>query len=901
MNEEENQEKQQNENGLAKQVGNEVINQGKRMAGDAAKKAAKQLLNKVITAIMPILLVLLKIILIVAVVAVVAGVLLAAAKWLIDLVTVQKSSEQTQAILEEYCTVDDTGIHFDKQALKDNIIQMLEESGIDVNDLKLATINSATGVIDEEKAAEYLYNFFTASMASELPYIEGSDKEARGIIKIMRKDSNTEGEARQLQYIGYEKFTEMLQSTDNNVKENAKNYFSIDESWNICVTKSYKETENNVIKQFNIMEVKIPYRTMVSQYAMPFEFLIALQSVTQNVEYVQAVADLATKNAEIELTIFDSITTTTTTETYKHSTMSKWVETHDIKDPETQEIIGTEEEPKRSGPNEQPDQVTVTVTQEESIKANITKARTWALNQETPYTEERAPMEYPLGEGGNTIEIPDDPEPEGDTGTWKVDQSINTVVAIDASEWKKTSDTTTIINADRFLGLWKNSTGYYEEYYNSDNSVNKNAKYNPDGEVVKYKLMGTGQDDRPVMNILSSEAWIKELLQNNMRTQTHAELMEYFIYLYKKGEPLEDVTLEFNIDGLISVFEPEEFVEGSYEGDFDVHDESLFITDIETLKSAFAGGYSGNEKLIANAQTFLDMQNEYKVNALFAAAVSITETSAGRAGHAIDGHNNWFNIRGGSGWANYPSDAEGIKAFGHLIANGSYYYTQGKYTVGAIGQTYCPNTPEYPTQADSWIANTKAQIVRFYAAAGIDANAYMSGSGNGAGGMTGAAGEGYRGEYTTGSGKTFVEYLQYTGPWWSNYYMGGTMKNSGCSVTSVAEILSGFGIDRNPEDVRRINPNGISIVGVLRSFGLTCTEDTNATADKILQHLNTGNPVIINAGNGYWSNGSGHYFTVLEANGNQVYVSNVGSSTKTGWMDVNKVLLQNKKVIFISR
>ena len=388
MNEEENQEKQQNENGLAKQVGNEVINQGKRMAGDAAKKAAKQLLNKVITAIMPILLVLLKIILIVAVVAVVAGVLLAAAKWLIDLVTVQKSSEQTQAILEEYCTVDDTGIHFDKQALKDNIIQMLEESGIDVNDLKLATINSATGVIDEEKAAEYLYNFFTASMASELPYIEGSDKEARGIIKIMRKDSNTEGEARQLQYIGYEKFTEMLQSTDNNVKENAKNYFSIDESWNICVTKSYKETENNVIKQFNIMEVKIPYRTMVSQYAMPFEFLIALQSVTQNVEYVQAVADLATKNAEIELTIFDSITTTTTTETYKHSTMSKWVETHDIKDPETQEIIGTEEEPKRSGPNEQPDQVTVTVTQEESIKANITKARTWALNQETPYTEE---------------------------------------------------------------------------------------------------------------------------------------------------------------------------------------------------------------------------------------------------------------------------------------------------------------------------------------------------------------------------------------------------------------------------------------------------------------------------------------------------------------------------------
>lgn len=52
---------------------------------------------------------------------------------------------------------------------------------------------------------------------------------------------------------------------------------------------------------------------------------------------------------------------------------------------------------------------------------------------------------------------------------------------------------------------------------------------------------------------------------------------------------------------------------------------------------------------------------------------------------------------------------------------------------------------------------------------------------------------------------------------------------------------------------------------------------------------------------GYWSNSSGHYFTVLEANGNRVYVSNVGSSTKTGWYDINKVLIDNRQVIFVSR
>lgn len=128
------------------------------------------------------------------------------------------------------------------------------------------------------------------------------------------------------------------------------------------------------------------------------------------------------------------------------------------------------------------------------------------------------------------------------------------------------------------------------------------------------------------------------------------------------------------------------------------------------------------------------------------------------------------------------------------------------------------------------------------------------------------------------------------------------MKNSGCSVTSVAVILSGYGIDKNPEDIRRTNGGSlISITGVLNSYGLNATEDYNPTASKILNHLKSGNSIIVNAGNGYWSHSTGHYFTVLAANGNSVYVSNVGSSTKTGWMDVNQILLNNKKVIFVSK
>lgn len=68
------------------------------------------------------------------------------------------------------------------------------------------------------------------------------------------------------------------------------------------------------------------------------------------------------------------------------------------------------------------------------------------------------------------------------------------------------------------------------------------------------------------------------------------------------------------------------------DGDYNVNtkspEASPVINDITTLKKAFSG-YPTNTKLLAEAQSFLDMQTKYNVNAIFAAAVSIVETTAG--------------------------------------------------------------------------------------------------------------------------------------------------------------------------------------------------------------------------------------------------------------------------------
>lgn len=693
MNEEENQEQgqEQNQDSLAKQVGKEALNKGKQMVGDAAKKAGKEVLKKAVIAVAQALASLISAILPALLAVVAAGLVLAAAKWIVDLVTVQKSSEQTQAILEEYCTVDNTGIHFDKKALKDNILTILEEDiGIDVNDLKLAEVNAQTGEINEEKASEYLYDFFTSSMASELPYIEGSDKEARGIIKIKRRNEN--GDIKDLQYIGYEKFVEMLQSEDRAERENSKNYFSIDESWNLCVSKSYRAIENNVEQTYTVTEVKIPYRTMVSQYAVPFEFLIALQSVTYNTEYVQSVANMISQNSEIELTIFDSKTTTTNTEIYRHSIMKKWLEEHNIYNQETGELIHTWYTPERSGPDRQEDQVTVRIIEEESLKANITKAKIWVIDQVTPYELETPEPEYPLGEEGNTVEIADEPEPPGEEGRWKVDQSETTITRIDKKEWVKSGDTKTNIEPNQFLGLWKNSKGRFIEYYNADGSINPDAQYNPDGIVVSYPLMGDGEDDRAVMNILSSEDWLCSLLEENMRTQTHAELMRYLIHFYKTGEKLQ-------ID--LSIFNPSEFnsVSSMSTGSGNVHEtkytleEFLEIVNRTVPPVGKEAGY--NKYFKAYAEDFYNIATSYGLNPEFIFAIGIHESDWGTS-RIIQDKNNAFGYGAvdGSAYASawtFASMREGIEQECKDLANNFLNPSSWKYQ-RIVANGYDPNS-----------------------------------------------------------------------------------------------------------------------------------------------------------------------------------------------------------------
>lgn len=717
----------------ASQAAKQVADQVKQQAKQELKKKAAELWAKVAAKIAavawPVILGLLVIITLIIV--------LGAVEDYIDKMNAQTIDEVTYQTIEEYCTIDETGIHLDKEKFLRNIVINLQQNGIDLNDLGLGsdgdysiannTLITGNDILPYSQAAEYLYKYISAALAGEFPYIEGSDEETQGIVKIKRKKWDTKAEKEEevdLTYMGYEQFQEMLKTTDNLEKDKMLNYFSLDDSWNLCIVKPYKYTLNGVM-EYTISEVKIPYRSMVSQYTVPFLFLIDLQLVTQNANYVSAVAELMTDQSFVDFTIFDSITTNTYQYEYmatRHAWRPKEVQASG------QTVIGvsrTEWEPYTSGVHDK----TEIISEVDNIKANITKVKTWIIEQETNY-EMQINKEYAYGPNGTTTTLPDESDP-GNHGSYDTDRSEYKYEEIIKREWMKSGDTKTVITPSEFMGLWANETGTYV----------KGAPYRAvgDGKVGKLvaypRLNGTLQTTTPIDNIVTARDELYEYLEDSKTTQTHAELMREMVRVYMESEELTEGT--FYTSAFTSMYEPFEFVEGSYVGNFDVHDESLFITDLETLKKALAGGYSKSEKLVANAQAFLDMQKNYKVNAIFAAAVSITETGAGRDGNAINGCRNWFNITGTDGpyitvtnkygetyhWRKYETDYDGIDAFGKFISgkgNTQRYYPQGNYTVADIGKIYCPNTSVHPTQADDWIESTLAQMSRFYEAVGID-------------------------------------------------------------------------------------------------------------------------------------------------------------------------------------
>ena len=178
--------------------------------------------------------------------------------------------------------------------------------------------------------------------------------------------------------------------------------------------------------------------------------------------------------------------------------------------------------------------------------------------------------------------------------------------------------------------------------------------------------------------------------------------------------------------------------------------------------------------------------------------------------------------------------------------------------------------------------------------------------------------DGYFTTFTTEDNykKTYIEYKQNGNSSWSNKeYWGGTMAKNGCGITVMSIILSGYGKDYTPEDLRemyypvmdyeKLSSELSSTFGIKNSDFYYDSE--HLSDESIIKHLQTNRPIIIcvwnNPTNNRWTTAS-HYMVLLAAdNNNMVYVSNPNGlendSKSSGWYNIDEIKPYIAKALYI--
>lgn len=178
--------------------------------------------------------------------------------------------------------------------------------------------------------------------------------------------------------------------------------------------------------------------------------------------------------------------------------------------------------------------------------------------------------------------------------------------------------------------------------------------------------------------------------------------------------------------------------------------------------------------------------------------------------------------------------------------------------------------------------------------------------------------DGYFTTFTTEENckKTYKEYKQNGNAYWSdNAYWGGTMAKNGCGITAMAIILSGYGFDVTPEDLRQkyypvMDYDNFSSE-LSETFGIENSDfyydPEHLSNEYIIEHLESNRPIIVcvwnNFANNRWTTAS-HYMVLLATDGdNMVYVSNPNGlendSKSSGWYNVNEVTPYLVNAIYI--
>ena len=830
------------------------------------------------------------------------------------------------------------------------IFNMNKKLNTIITDLNNCTEAEILWCISEEyskymKKPEELEYLLRAEVITQYPKIDGlSSDKINGIIQFERvstDEASGKENRKTLKFIKQDKFEEKFQNYQNSGDKDVLNYFTLDDEQNVVIATWSEETgyfqSNNTVRDdikkinagidetrikseydsryelrrnepdiiaaeyitYNIQKTKINYKNMVSEYTLPFEYLWALLVMGESYDFVHNLAQLA-YDSEIKIAIYDTITTTITEDKKQYSEnfrekYNKYEDSVliDYKDWEEVKYDYYENETVKNIYN--------------SIQYDISVANTWLVKEEISYGN-RLSQASPIQ---NTNNIPD--EDWSNNGSYVKqynEQRFRQVPQLTPDGQIFTNPVTgepvfidqpytveikeEIFKEKKLTGQNNSTTTNvtYNKYEKTSSKVTEKTDLDPSTDENFVKLLRNDKTAYYGITNKGTVSWLVDILENNESTANMTEITLYLLnkatqsddYFDESKKSFDDLWNEIVISNTTIEMVGQDFIV-----DTTLSDSKLVITDREILANAIEKIYTGDAKrnLLGQVDTFLEMQEKYKVNALFAIAVTQAESSCGTnfSGAIPDWTYNWMSLTGSYNgqsyrnpnssnkriWRVYPNFREATLDFGDLISNSAYYFKNGKNTVMSISPIFCGGT--------AWGEKVISFMTKLYNAAGIS-TAGMGGE------ESSSSGDSYSSVFTVGD-KTYKNYKQPPDSDW-------------CGITSTAIVLSGYGFDNITPQVVFDNSPGYTWRAYLgRMLNIPTPQHViTDIRNGVINQLREGKPVIVHvpANSGKYSTSAEHFFVLLSISedGQQFYVSDPGgnyvSSGRNGWNSINVVL-----------
>ena len=617
------------------------------------------------------------------------------------------------------------------------VIDNIQEMGFDMDDLWLlgdietddTDTDETLKAKQEEASKKYVRKFLEAQLVTETPHYEpviasgnAYNQKTYGQVYIYRANDqeyiNENSKATPMSWMSYTTMQEEAAKNNEKGLNAIKNHYSIDDEgklviaqWTKIETQIDEQVEQGKITTENlddeiIISLKhIDYKSVISQYTTPINFFIYLTMVSQNPEFVSAVTEMVKNNSRIEITILDTVNTDVEIEVYTRVNNRKWV---------TKVEKQGEVRREKHSDSKLVTTTTTTTTTNTMPVAKVTYAKTWFSEQRVPYKISNENETFPE----QVEDLGSEQEPLGNTGSW----TTNKVITINSSRNTKSYKEEPREKVEDKTGE-KGSNGVTQDSYKNERRQVKN-NFTVDDKTTflgllddYFKIPNSNRYEAAgKTNMVSGAEWLFGLMEKDGRLQNLEQVMRYVMYKYTGKEyGVKELDLSiFNIRDFSDLTSVGLKVKVGETG----APEALTKQQIEEIISKRFSGEAYNN-LMSAIDVFIEIQNRYHVNAVFAIAVAQKESSCGVNWAAIDPSTyNWYSIKGDyngnsiDGWRKYPSFKEAVNDFGKLIGTSSYYFGGGNITIGNIGKSYCP-------PGDEWSRGVSQFVKEMYESIGI--------------------------------------------------------------------------------------------------------------------------------------------------------------------------------------